>query len=378
MTLEEIKKKLEELLAQLESSEELSEEQIDEIEKQVDELQEEKKSLEAKAEKRSQALAKARALGSVKEIIDGKEERKMEDEKKEYKSAYLKTLLKRELTETEQRAFTSAKESAGAAIPTEIAEEIISKVKDKAPLLKEITLLRVKGNVTFAVESVNSEAAIHGENSEITAAEDKMIPITLSAYEINKLVQVSKSVMTMSIAAFEEWLIDAIAERIAKLINSYIVNGTGSSQPTGINTTTWDETNSIVVAKAATLTAANVQALIALLKSGYDANAKFVMSKKTLFTDFMPLQDNSKNKIVTSEGKDYFVYGYPVILDENVTLHEAFLGDLKKYVGNLSEEINVVSDFDINTNSFKFLGSAMFDGKLALAEAMVKLAKAAE
>ena len=33
MTLEEIKKKLEELLAQLESSEELSEEQIDEIEK---------------------------------------------------------------------------------------------------------------------------------------------------------------------------------------------------------------------------------------------------------------------------------------------------------------------------------------------------------
>lgn len=378
MTLEEIKEKLKELLAKLEGTDELSEEEIDAIEQQVDELQEEKKSLEAKAEKRSQALAKARALGSVKEEIDGKEERKMEEEKKEYKSAYLKTLLKRELTETEQRAFTSANESAGATIPTEIAEEIISKVKDKAPLLKEITLLRVKGNVTFAVEGVNAEAAVHGENSAISAAEDKMVPITLSAYEINKLVQVSKSVMTMSIAAFEEWLTDAIAERIAKLINAYIVNGTGESQPTGINKTVWNQENSITVAKAATLTAANVQALIALLKSGYDANAKFLMSKKTLFTDFMPLQDNSKNKIVTSEGKDYLVYGYPVILDENVVIHEAFLGDFKKYVGNLSEEINVVSDFDINTNSYKFLGSAMFDGKLALEEAMVKLAKAAE
>ena len=33
--------------------------------------------------------------------------------------------------------------------------------------------------------------------------------------------------------------------------------------------------------------------LIALLPGGYDANACFLMSKKTLFTDFMPLQDKS-------------------------------------------------------------------------------------
>ena len=124
------------------------------------------------------------------------------------------------------------------------------------------------------------------------------------------------------------------------------------------------------------MSAANVQALIGLLDGVYDANAKFLMSKRTLFTDFMPLQDNSKNKIVTVEGHNYYVYGYPVMLDDNVTVHEAYLGDFKKIVGNLSQNITVKSDFDITTNSYRYLGVAMFDSKIADSEAFVKLVKA--
>ena len=67
-------------------------------------------------------------------------------------------------------------------------------------------------------------------------------------------------------------------------------------------------------------------------RQGYDRNGKFVMNKKTLFTDFMPLQDNSKNHIVTVQNNAYFVYGYPVLLSDYVADHEAFLGDFKKAV----------------------------------------------
>ena len=100
------------------------------------------------------------------------------------------------------------------------------------------------------------------------------------------------------------------------------------------------------------------------------------MSKKTLFNDFMPLQDNAKNDIVTREGRSYYVYGYPVLIDSRVTEHEAYFGDLKKYVANLAEAVNVKTDFDIDTNSNKYLGVAIFDGAPALGEAFVKLAKA--
>lgn len=294
-----------------------------------------------------------------------------------YRVAFFKRLQGKELSPEELTAYSSGASSAGAVIPTQTAEEIITKLKERAPLLQEITLLQVQGNVTFAVEGTNNAAAIHTENASITPAADTLVKVSLSGWEVTKLIQVSDTVKTMSINAFEGWLVDMLVESIADKISDMIINGTGTSQAKGIEkANTWGDTNSVSVAKAGSLTAANVQTLIGLLGGGYDANAKFIMSKKTLYTDFMPLQDNSKNDIVTREGRSYYVYGYPVLIDSRVTEHEAYLGDLKKYVANLAESVNVKADFDIDTNSNKYLGVAIFDGAPALGEAFVKLVKA--
>lgn len=294
-----------------------------------------------------------------------------------YRVAFFKRLQGKELSPEELTAYSSGASSAGAVIPTQTAEEIITKLKERAPLLQEITLLQVQGNVTFAVEGTNNAAAIHTENDSITPAADTLVKVSLSGWEVTKLIQVSDTVKTMSINAFEGWLVDMLVESIADKISDMIINGTGSSQAKGIEkANTWGDTNSVSVAEAGSLTAANVQTLIGLLGGGYDANAKFIMSKKTLYTDFMPLQDNSKNDIVTREGRSYYVYGYPVLIDSRVTEHEAYLGDLKKYVANLAESVNVKADFDIDTNSNKYLGVAIFDGSPALGEAFVKLVKA--
>jgi HK97 family phage major capsid protein len=294
-----------------------------------------------------------------------------------YRVAFFKRLQGKELSPEELTAYSSGASSAGAVIPTQTAEEIITKLKERAPLLQEITLLQVQGNVTFAVEGTNNAAAVHTENASITPAADTLVKVSLSGWEVTKLIQVSDTVKTMSINAFEGWLVDMLVESIADKISDMIINGTGTSQAKGIEkANTWGDTNSVSVAKAGSLTAANVQTLIGLLGGGYDANAKFIMSKKTLYTDFMPLQDNSKNDIVTREGRSYYVYGYPVLIDSRVTEHEAYLGDLKKYVGNLAESVNVKADFDIDTNSNKYLGVAIFDGTPALGEAFVKLVKA--
>ena len=297
----------------------------------------------------------------------------------EYRSAFLKKLQGKELNEVEMRAMTTSGSSAGAAIPTVTQNEIVRKVKEYAPLLSEITLLEVKGNVKYSVEGTNDEAALHTEGATITASGDTMVTVSLGGYEINKLLTISKSVSSMAIDAFETWLTSNLAEAVANKISYYLISGTGSSQPEGIEyAQTWGTTNSVTVAAASNLTSANVQTLVGLLPGGYDAGAKFLMSKKTLFTDFMPLQDNSKHDLVRSEGNSYFIYGYPVLIDERVTIHEAYLGNLKKaIVGNLAEVDNVVSQFDIDTNSFKYLGSAVFDSKVAVGEAVVKLVKAA-
>ena len=358
-------------------------EEIDALEKETKELTEERAGLIAAAEKRNGILDNiAKGAGIVSRTFEQKQDNADPDDPfgtPEYRSAWLKNLRRLPLTDAEKRAYANASSTGAEVVPTQTANEIISKVKKLAPMLNEVTLLHVKGAVKFAVESANNDAEIHAENVAITAAADTLTTVTLTGYEIIKLVQISDTVMTMSIAAFESWIVDMLAEAIARKVEDFFINGTGSSQPKGIDkANAWGKENSVTVTKADSLTAANVQTLIGLLNAGYDRNAKFAMSKKTLFTDFMPLQDNSKNHIVTVQGNNYFVYGYPVLLSDYVKEHEAFLGDFKKVCANLAENINVKNAYDIDTNSYKYSGIAIFDCTPAIGEAFVKLAKAAE
>ena len=357
-------------------------EEIDALENETKELTEERAGLIAAAEKRNGILDNIAKGGGVSVRSFGKKEESNADPEDpfgtpEYRSAWLKNLRRLPLTDAEKRAYANASGTGAEVVPTQTANEIISKVKKLAPMLNEVTLLHVKGAVKFVVEGTNNDAAIHTENAAITPAADTLTTVTLSGYEIVKLVQISDTVMTMSIAAFESWIVDMLAEAIARKVEDFFINGTGTSQPKGIDkANTWGATNSVSVGASASLTAANVQTLIGLLNAGYDRNAKFVMSKRTLFTDFMPLQDNSKNHIVTVQGNSYFVYGYPVLLSDYVKEHEAFLGDFKKVCANLAESINVKNAYDIDTNSYKYSGIAIFDCQPATGEAFVKLVKA--
>ena len=382
MRIKEIESRLAAIKQEIESrGAEMTAAEIDALEKETKDLTEERAGIIAAAEKRSGILNTiAQGAGVVSRSFEQEPAEEGNDDpaaSAEYRSAWLKQLRRLPLNDAEKRAYSNVAGAGAEVIPTQTANEIISKIKTLAPMLNEVTLLHVKGAVKFAVEGTNNDAAIHAENAAITAAADTFTTVTLTGYEIIKLVQISDTVMTMSIAAFESWIVNMLAEAIARKIEDLLINGTGTNQPKGIDkANTWGATNSVSVGASASLTAANVQALIGLLNAGYDRNAKFSMSKKTLFTDFMPLQDNSKNHIVTVQGNNYFVYGYPVLLSDYVKDHEAFLGDFKKVCANLAENIGVKNAYDINTNSYKYSGIAIFDCQPAIGEAIVKLVKA--
>lgn len=373
---------IEQRLAAIQTALDAPDADLDALTTEADGLIAERKGLLDKAEQRRQLLGRIATGTAGNEVrrfptAQPPEERTYTFDSPEYRTAWLHTLMRCDLTETEQRAWTTATGSAGPAVPTQTANQILEKVHQYAPLLEKITLLRVPGNVTFAVEGEEPDAEYHTENAQLTAKETGLTEITLSAYEVTKLVQISKSVQKMAIDAFENWLTDMIAKKLAKKITETILTGTGSSQGKGIEkANTWAEGNSVTIASGGTLTTADVLKLISLLPGGYDANANFVMSKKTLFTDFMPLQDKSKNDLVRIEGGSYYIYGYPVLIDERVADHEAYLVDLSTVIGNMPEDVTITSDFDLTKNAFLFLGSAMFDCQPAQADAVRKLVKA--
>lgn len=299
------------------------------------------------------------------------------DGEKEYRAAWLRNIRGLELNDAETRALTTATSSVGAAVPTITQNKIVEKVKQYCPLLDKIDLLRVPGGVTVPAEGTTTDAKTHAEGATITADADTVVSVVLSGYEVTKLVTISKSVEKMSIDAFESWLVNKISRKIAEKIGYLIVYGSGSSEAQGINKITWGADNSVTVARTASLTAANVQALVALLNGGYDSGAEWLMSKTTFFTDFHPLMNNSKDNIVTEQNGSYRVMGYPISFDDRITAHEAFLGNIYRgYVGNMPEDITVTSQFVTRENAYDFLGCAMFDGKVQATEAFVKLVKA--
>lgn len=386
MTYDEIQKELKQIEERLSSDEDISEDDIKSLEERVNQLESEKKSLISKAEKRRETLEKIKRgeIGEVKEKFEEKREveKNMNEEREilnnaEYRTAFLKKLQGKKLSDEEERTMTSAAASVGAAIPKITQNLIMEKLEQYAPLLNEIELLRVDGNVTFAVEADQTEANVHTEGATITEDNEVLIPVNLTSYEITKYITISKTVAKMSIDAFEKWLTNMLAKRIARKIVKLIISGTGSNQPKGIEkANTWGNTNSVTVGKTASLTEQNVTDLISLLPGAYDSNAKWLMSKKTLYSDFRPLQDKSKNDIFVKENGKFYVDGYEVMLDDSVTFHEAYLGDFKMYAGNLSEDVTVDTDKKLSSNSFEYLGCTMFDGKPAIGEAFVKLVKA--
>lgn len=377
-------KEIEKRLAEIKSEVEKPDANLDALEEESRKLSEEYEKLQervAGAERRQKILDGAQREGVETRRFGNQEqgagERVYGADSPEYRSAYLKQMRGIELSDVEERAMTSASSSAGPVIPTQTMNKIISKLHQYAPLLDEIELLYVPGNVKVPAEGTTIEASIHAEGATITAAGDTMTYVELGMYEITKLITISKTVELMSVDAFENWLTDKIARNVADKITGLILTGTGSSQAQGINAITWDESNSVTVAKASALTVANIDSVVGLLNGAYDAGAKWIMSKKTFFGDFRALQDNSKNKVISKEGDTWYVEGYPVSFDERMTIHEAILGNLRRgYIGNMPEEAHVTSQFVVRENSYDFLGSAMFDGKVQAVEAFVKIAKA--
>ena len=384
MTLEEIRtlsiEDVEKRMNEIRSMDLEKADNIEELTKEVDALTERRNALKEDASAKKELRAKI-AEGAVQTTVieKPKENRTMTLTKEnyraseEYRSAFLNNLMGRQLNEEQRAAFALA--GVDPVIPESMQTSIITKVKEYAPILSEITLLNVNGTVKFAVEGTVAGADVHAENAEITAATDTLVEVTLSTYEVTKLVQISDSVRTMTINAFESWLIDNLSESIAIKIEYLIWNGTGSSQAKGINTITFDAAHKVEVAKSASLTAQNVFDLFGKLKTGYARNAKIYMNRKTLFSDFLPLEDKSKNNLVVENGGTYYVLGTPVELTDSIADHEAVMFDPKKYVANMPENTNIKQSVDLRHNAYLYLGVAQFDGKPALEEAFVKLVK---
>lgn len=357
-------------------SEELNAENADltALEKEIGELKEERKALVENVEKRT-ALVNEVASGNlqpIKVFTEGAkmEERKFDVDSLEYRNAWLKNLQGKQLDEIEKRAYASV--DTNNAVPTMVADKFFAKMKKLAPMLSEITLLRVAGNIKFSAEGTRNAAAAHTENTAVTPAADTIVTVSLGGYEFMKVIRISVSVFTMAVSAFEGWLVDMLSDDIARQIDNYIINDSTN----GIAAITYSTgTNQILQTSTTGYGYADIIGLIALLPAAYDSEAKFLVNKKTLYNKIYGIVDTAGRPIFNPT--ENMINGYPVVVDDYVATakNEIYLGRFTDIVGNLSQDITVAKSAESGflNNSIDYRGTALFDSKPAKLDGIIRL-----
>ena len=379
MTLEEIIARLGEIRTLLESDEQAD---LEKLSAEINDLEARKKELED-IELRKK-LAEGLNTGTIepdKTLATNNEERKNTTmyavDSKEYRDAFMKRLMGRELTVEERGAMDSGDASGGAAIPTITLDKIIQKLGDAAPILGEIDLMHIEGNVTIGVEGTVNDATLHTENAAITGSGDTLVKVTLGGYEIVKIIPISAKLSAMSINAFENWLVNNLTRSVAKKAGYYTINGTGSSEPKGIEyADTWvDDTNAIDWAGTAP-TVAEVQEQIGLIDDEYVDGAKWLMSFATFWSKIHPLRDDKKPEILSGDIKNgYFIFGFPVVFDPNVAAGVTYFGNFFEAVkGNFAQEIafSKSAESGFTRNAIDYKGDCLYDCKALGGKRIIK------
>lgn len=354
----------------LEIANEMNEENadLDALTNEVDELNARSQEIKDEVEKRN-ALIEAVSKGEGEIVEERKEETKMENnfnvDSMEYRNAWLNNIQHPECRQNETYATTDSY----TAIPTLVADKFFEKLKAVAPMIDEITLLRASGSIKFVTEGTNNPAVAHTENSAISASADTIVTVELGVVEYAKIVRISKSVKSMSIDAFENWLLELLARDIARAIDNHIINHANNGIVNGTYST---GTNQVL--QTGDYTYADICSLIAMLPAGYDATAKFLTSKKVLWEDVKGMVDDNGRPIFDAQAKT--LCGYPVIVDDYVpaTNKGIYLASWEDaVVGNLSTPIEVEASeiAGFSTGTIDFRGFAGFDSKLTFGGANV-------
>lgn len=317
-------------------------------------------------------------------------------ESTEYRNAFFKTMLGQKLTDVEERTFKRAMEivdtekradsfstttNSAAVLPTQTLNEIIKKARTMGGLISHCRSFNIPSNISVPIGTPSTKANWHTEGEKVDSENpsEKIAKVSFAGYEIIKIFSISASSKKMSISAFESYIIEELTNCVMECIADSLVNGTGVNQGTGIATgITWDGKNSFTFTDNVTYT--DLTQMLAKLKRGYSAGAKWAMNNATLYNSIYGIVDTTGRPIFIADPKNEnigYILGKPVIIDDNIADNNIFLGNFNYLGYNIPEGIIIETSRE---SSFKYgvidyRALAIADTKPLVSEAFIKLSK---
>lgn len=284
------------------------------------------------------------------------------------------------ITAMEQRAaFTVTTSNTDKVVPVELKNEIISLIDNSTALFSDVTRDTIPGQYELVRHKsiTKGDAAKTAEGAAPTDEEQNVFDrITLTGDEIKKTVKLSRKMMVQSLDSFRTYINREVSARcgvagdkivLAKLVDSTLGMAAG---------------NKINVAKAGTLTKADVMKALSLLKTYGNPAAKGVRiyaNQSTIWNHIAAIEDATKRSYFIDERDDDptvkgRIFGSIVKLEDNLEDGVIMLGYPDLFRSNLFDgpvvEAVTLPDGSWNT---AINGYMLYGGGLAVPESFVQL-----
>jgi HK97 family phage major capsid protein len=171
----------------------------------------------------------------------------------------------------------------GYLVPPEFSAAVIKRIFDFSPIRRLANVVPTSSNaVQWPKESGDIGASWVGEN-ESSGDTQSTYKVGLETISVNKLVarvDISNDLLDMGAADAENLLRGRAAEKFGRTEGTAFVSGTGVKQPEGLMTNA--SVGKVAGGHASEIRTDGLLDLYAALKTGYDNNAVYLMSKATM------------------------------------------------------------------------------------------------
>ena len=366
MNLEELRKRLKEIIAELDDLMEQLEGDAgdagermtaEEIETRSNELEEEAKGILAKIriEERKERLRNAAQFGNPifsqqnnDDSQKGKNKNMTRAEmiaSEEYRSAFYAN-LRGEATE-EQRSTLLTAGTDAIAIPKALDDKIWDNIYTDHPILGDIDIKRtgVILEVTKHTKVKAGKAGKVGEGTAATLEDNEFVKVTLVGQDYAKTVELSYAAAKMSQGALEDYLATEVANSMGEALATEIF----AKMKTDLGAA------AVTVAKGKNLTFADFCKAVGSVQRG--TNLKVYASRAKKFEQIVGMVDTAGQPVF----RDGCTLGYDV-KEDAAAGDDIFIVDTSKFVLNMVQDIMIENDRDIKNHKIIISGYARAEG----------------
>lgn len=271
----------------------------------------------------------------------------------------------------------------GATVPDTLAGTLLESLRQRSYVMNQARKVRTSGvgDISFPKVASYSAASIVAEEGEISGDEPTFGQVSLGAYKLAFMVRTSNELLEDSGVNIASFIARQGTDALVDGANAYLVSGTGTGQPQGI-----DAATGVDSAASGVIDEDDLVEWFYSLGQPYRPRSSWVFSDDAIKA-IRKLKDGNDNYLwqrALTAGEPDTIMGRPVVTDVNLADVAAgatvgVFGDLDGYLVREAASVRVQrsDEFLFNYDQVAWRFTYRFDGKIIDDSALIALDVAA-